>query len=500
MKEIKLFINGEFKDSSSNETFKSFDPATSEQIAICHNPTINDVDAAVQAAHSAFYAKEWSETTGANRSEILLSISENIKARKKELIEWEIKDSGSLVRKATADIFNAASFFKVMSKTALKLELEVKDENASRDGFSQNYRTYLPVGVCAQIIPWNFPLVMAAWKIGPILATGCTSVLKSAAETPITASILAEILQSSGVPKGVINIITGDASIGSHLIDHPLVDKVAFTGSTQTGKMILNQTAKSVKKSTMELGGKSANIVLADADLDIAVDGALYAFLYHSGQACDSGTRLLVQEDIYPQFIERFLKRIQQVPIGTTTDKSAGMGPVINEKQYNTIMSYINKTKDEKAPLLCGGQRLETLHDGSSAANGYYIAPTVFEITADNTIFAEEIFGPVVGVTKFKTTQEAIELANNSNYGLAAAIWTQNLELGRSIARKIQAGTVWINEYHLLNPGMPFGGFKQSGLGREMGLEGIHSYLEVQHRWESDCNARDKKPWFDAIF
>lgn len=496
MREVKLFINGEFRDSSDNNTFISTDPCTGENVATVHVPSSKDIQDAVEAANTAFYSKEWKEMDGQKRSEILLKVSELIKERKRELITEEIKDSGSTFRKAAADIHNTASFFKVMSKVAANFKFEEVDEKASREGFSKNRRVYEPVGVCAQIIPWNFPLVMAAWKIGPILATGCTTVLKSAAETPVTAGILCEILKDAGVPNGVVNIITGGAKEGQELISHPLIQKVAFTGSTEVGKKILGETAKEIKNTTMELGGKSANIVLNDADLDIAVDGALYAFLYHSGQACDSGTRLLVQDGIYDSFMEKFKERIAKVTIGATAEKTTGFGPVINEKQFDTVMGYINKTKEEGAKLIHGGERLTE----GDLSKGYYIAPTAFEITPDNTIWHEEIFGPVVGITKFNTEEEAIKLANNSNFGLAGAVWSKDEEKALKLAKEIEAGTIWINEYHLLNPGMPFGGYKQSGLGREMGKEGILAYLEVKHLWESDCNGRDQKMWFDAIF
>jgi acyl-CoA reductase-like NAD-dependent aldehyde dehydrogenase len=494
--EVKLFINNQFVDSSDKTIKTSYDPSTGLEVAKYHVPSSNDVDTAVKAAQKAFYSPEWKSMSQDDRSNILLKIAEKMKERSKELVEVEVRDSGSTLRKAKADVHNTASFFKVMAKVAKDLKLEVQDESASRAGFSMNSRQYAPIGVCAQIIPWNFPLVMAGWKIGPVLATGCTTVLKTAEETPASASILAEILRDSGVPAGVVNIITGGAETGRALINHPLINKVSFTGSTPVGKEILKTAASNVKNATMELGGKSANIVLDDADLDIAVDGALYAFLYHSGQACDSGTRLLVQEGIYPTFMEKFLARIKDVKVAPTSDANAGYGPVVSEKQLNTIMSYINKTKEEGARLLAGGSRITT----GDFANGYFIEPTAFEITPANTIFHEEIFGPVVGVTKFKTTEDAVALANNSKYGLAGAVWSKDATKAKKIASQLEAGTVWINEYHLLNPGMPFGGFKESGIGREMGTEGIMGYLEVRHVWESDCNERAKKVWLDAIF
>lgn len=494
--EIKLFINGQFRDSSEKIIKTSYDPSNGLEVAKYHVPGKTDIDDAVSAAKSAFANPEWKHMTQENRADLLLKISEKLKERSKEIVDVEMRDSGSTLRKAKADVHNTAAFFKVMSKVARELKLNIKDEAATRAGFSINSREYTPVGVCAQIIPWNFPLVMAGWKLGPVLATGCTTVLKTAEETPASAAILAEIIRDVGVPAGVINIITGGADVGRALLAHPEIRKVAFTGSTPVGKEILKTVAPNITTATMELGGKSANIVLDDADLSIAVDGALYAFLYHSGQACDSGTRLLVQEGIYPAFMEKFLTRIKEVKVAPTSDPNAGYGPVVSEKQMKTILGFIEKTKAEEGKLLAGGNRITT----GEFSKGFFIEPTAFEITPKHTIFQEEIFGPVVGITKFKTEAEAVELANNSKYGLAGAVWSKDHARAHKIASLLEAGTVWINEYHLLNPGMPFGGFKESGLGREMGSEGIMSYLEVRHVWESDCDERAQKVWLDAIF
>ena len=496
MKEIKLYIDGEFKNSSDGKTIDSINPATGEIYAKCAIPSKSDIDLAVDCAHRAFYSAEWRSFDQNKRADLLLAISEKLKERKKDFIEAEMADSGAVVKKAIADLHNSSSFFKVMSKAAKTFNFEEKDENASREGFSFNYRSYSPIGVCAQIIPWNFPLTMAAWKIGPILATGCTTVLKTAKETPASAILLAEVLNDVGLPKGVVNIITGGREVVKDLITNPKISKVAFTGSTEVGREILKLCGPTIKNCTLELGGKSPNIILDDADLDVAVDGALYAFLYHQGQACTSGTRLLVQDGIYGEFIKRFLSRISQVKIGKTDDMTVGYGPMISQSQFKTVMNYIDITKKEGAKLLTGGNRIT----GGDFDKGYYIEPTVFEITADNTIFHEEIFGPVLGITRFKKIEDAISLANNSIYGLAGAVWSKDVEKAKDVARKIETGTVWINEYHLLNPGMPFGGYKQSGLGREMGKEGILAYLEVKHLWVSDCNSRDKKPWFDHLF
>lgn len=496
MKDVKLYINGEFRDSSDGTTIDSINPGTGEVYAKVQIPSTDDVNMAVEAARDAFYSDEWRSFTQDQRADLLLNISEKLKERKRDFIEAEIADGGAVVRKAKADLHNSASFFKVMSKMARNFKFEEKDENASRAGFSSNTRIYEPVGVCAQIIPWNFPLQMACWKIGPILATGCTTVLKTAKETPASAILLAEILRDAGVPKGVVNIITGGREVVKPLVSNPLVSKVAFTGSTEVGREILKLAAPGIKNTTLELGGKSANIILDDADLDMAVDAALYAFLYHSGQACTSGTRLLVQEGIYEEFMNRFKQRVEEIKIGRTDDPEVGFGPMINENQFKSVMNYIDITVKEGAKLVMGGERMT----GGDFDKAYYIPPTAFEITPDNTIFHEEIFGPVLGITKFKTEAEAIELANNSIFGLAGAVWSKDEKKAKRVAKKMETGTVWINEYHLLNPGMPFGGYKQSGIGREMGREGILGYLEVKHLWESECNSRDKKPWFNHLW
>lgn len=494
MKEIKLFINGEFR--TSDKSFNSENPANGEVVAKVYLPSKKDIDLAVDSAEAAFNSAAWKSMDHNKKADLLEAISEKMKERRNELTELEISDSGSCVRKARADVHNAASYFKVLAGQLRKFQFEVKDEGASRAGFSHNYKIYEPVGVCAQIIPWNFPLVMAAWKIGPVIASGCTTVLKSAQETPVTAMILAEILRDVGVPAGVVNIITGGAEEGEYLLKNPKVRKVAFTGSTAVGRKIMTAAGSNLQRVSLELGGKSANIVLNDADLSIAVDGALYAFLYHSGQACDSGTRLFVDEKIYPSFRDALVKRIADVKVGVPTDPATGYGPVVNKKQFDTIMNYIEVSKKEGAKLLFGGERAT----GGELDKGYYIKPTLFEVTPDNTIFNEEIFGPVLAITPFKTEDDAIKMANKSIYGLAGAVWSKDPERAKKVARQLETGTVWINEYHLLNPGMPFGGYKQSGLGREMGEEGLKAYLEVKHLWISDCNERAKKPWFDAIF
>lgn len=496
MREIKLFINNEFVAGSDNKTVPSINPANGEVVATVHLPSEKDIDRAVDAAEAAFYSKAWRACDAEKRAQFLEAISAKLKERSKEIVELEIADSGSTVRKAKADVSNTANYFKVLAGQLRKFQFETKDEAASRAGFSQNFKVYEPVGVCAQIIPWNFPLTMAAWKLGPVIASGCTTVLKTAIETPVTASILAEIIRDVGIPAGVVNIVTGAGPEGAYLLKNPKVRKVAFTGSTEVGRQIMQNASRDLKRLSLELGGKSANIVLADADLDIAVDGALYAFLYHSGQACDSGTRLFVDEKIWPTFKERLIKRAEEIKVGNPADPTTGLGPVVSQRQGERIMGFIDGAKKEGAKLLTGGKRLTD----NGMDKGWFIAPTIFEATPDHTIYREEVFGPVGVVKTFKTDEEAIQLANSSIYGLAGAVWSKDPAHAQTVARQLEAGTVWINEYHLLNPGMPFGGYKQSGIGREMGEEGMKAYLEVKHLWVSDCDERVKKPWFDAIF
>jgi acyl-CoA reductase-like NAD-dependent aldehyde dehydrogenase len=494
MREIKLFINNQFVDGAKQAD--GMNPATGDKIATVHLPSFAQIDQAVDAAEMAFYGAEWRACDVEKRAQLLEAIAEKLKERRNEFTELEIQDSGSCVRKAKADVANASSYFKVLAGQLRKFSFEVKDEAASRPGFSQNFRAYAPVGVCAQVIPWNFPLVMAAWKIGPVIASGCTTVLKSAQDTPVTAALLAEVIRDVGVPAGVVNIITGGAAEAEHLLKNPKVRKVAFTGSTAVGKTIMKNAAQRLQRVSLELGGKSANIVLDDADLSIAVDGALYAFLYHAGQACDSGTRLFVQEGVWPAFKEALLKRVADVKVGVPEDPATGYGPVINQRQFKRIMGYIEGAKKEGAKLLFGGARAS----GGALDKGYYIQPTIFEAGSDHTVWREEVFGPVLAVTVFKTEEEAIRLANRSEYGLAGAVWSKDAARARRVAMALETGTVWINEYHLLNPGMPFGGYKESGISREMGTEGLLAYLEVKHLWVSDCDERAKKPWMDAIF
>ncbi len=492
MEKYLLYINGEFRESSDSQTFDAVNPATEEAIAKISKASLQDTHDAISAARNAFDSGIWSNLPGEERSRIIKQIVDKINENAKKLTELEVMDSGSTIKKAGEDIFLSAKSLNYFSKMAA-VNLDEDIEGLTKAGVSRNIIRREPIGVCALITPWNFPLKMAIWKLGPALAAGNTVILKPAMETSVTACELARLISETDMPKGVVNIITGQGSvIGTELVKSPDVDKVGFTGSTEVGKVIMKNAADSLKKITLECGGKSANIVLDDADIDMSVDGAVYAGFYHQGQCCEGGTRLLVSEKIYDDFISRLKIKIEKMTIGDPMDKKTDVGPVINKKQFDTVMDYIKTGKEEGAEILTGGKR--------SGDKGFYIEPTVF-INANNKmkISQEEIFGPVVTLIKFKNDDEAVEIANDSIYGLAGAVWSGNDERAMDMAKKIRAGTVWINEYHLLSDRAPFGGYKQSGIGREFGLDGLKEYTEAKHIHIDEIKDKAKKFWYGTV-
>jgi acyl-CoA reductase-like NAD-dependent aldehyde dehydrogenase len=345
-----------------------------------------------------------------------------------------------------------------------------------------NYTRREPIGVCGAIIPWNYPLQMAAWKVAPALACGNTMVLKPAEQTPLTALELARVAGEAGLPAGVLNVIPGFGhTAGAALVAHPDVDKIAFTGSTEVGKIIQREAAGSLKRVSLELGGKSPNIVLADADLDAAVKGAAMAIFYNAGQACTAGSRLLVEESIRDEFVAKLLQRTSLMKAGDPLDPKTRLGPLVSEEQMERVLGYVQKGKDEGAELLSGGERVEV-----NGMRGYFLNPTIFDrVTPEMTIAREEIFGPVLGITTFKDMDEAIHIANSSIYGLAAAVWTRDIGKAHRAAHRLRAGTVWINTYHNLDTASPFGGYKQSGYGRELGKHALDLYTQVKSVWVS---------------
>lgn len=492
MEKYLLYINGEFRESSDNQTFDSVNPATEEVIAKISKATLKDTQDAITAARNAFDSGIWSELPREERSRIIKQIVDKINENAKKLTELEVMDSGSTIKKAGEDIFLSAKSLNYFSKMA-SVDLDENVEGLTKEGVSKNIIRREPMGVCALITPWNFPLKMAIWKLGPALAAGNTVILKPAMETSLTACELARLISETDMPKGVVNIITGQGSvIGAELTKSPLVDKVGFTGSTEVGITIMKNAADNLKKITLECGGKSANIVLDDADIDMSVDGAIYAGFYHQGQCCEGGTRLLVSEKIYDVFTDKLKSKIEKMKIGDPMDKKTDVGPVINKKQFDSVMGYIKTGIEEGAEILTGGKK--------SGDKGYYIEPTVF-INCDNKmkISQEEIFGPVVTLIKFKDDDDAVRIANDSIYGLGGAVWSGNDERALNVAKRMRTGTVWINEYHLLSDRAPFGGYKQSGIGREFGLDGLKEYTEAKHIHIDEIKDRTKKFWYGTV-
>ncbi|HMS32528.1 MAG TPA: aldehyde dehydrogenase family protein [Ignavibacteria bacterium] len=492
MEKYLLYINGEFRESSDNQTFDAVNPATEEVIAKISKASLKNTQDAITAARNAFDSGIWSDLPRDERSRIIKQIVDKINENAKKLTELEVMDSGSTIKKAGEDVFLSAKSLNYFSKMAA-VDLDENVDGLTKEGVSKNIIRREPIGVCALITPWNFPLKMAIWKLGPALAAGNTVILKPAMETSVTACELARLISETDMPKGVVNIITGQGSvIGAELTKSPLVDKVGFTGSTEIGISIMKSAADNLKKITLECGGKSANIVLDDADIDMSVDGAIYAGFYHQGQCCEGGTRLLVSEKIYDIFTEKLKAKIEKMKIGDPMDKKTDVGPVINKKQFDSVMGYIKTGKDEGAEILTGGNKY--------GDKGFYIEPTVF-VNCNNKmkISQEEIFGPVVTLLKFKDDDEAVKIANDSIYGLGGAVWSGNDERALNVAKRLRTGTVWINEYHLLSDRAPFGGYKQSGIGREFGLDGLKEYTEAKHIHIDEIKDRTKKFWFGTV-
>ncbi|RPI19059.1 MAG: aldehyde dehydrogenase family protein [Ignavibacteriae bacterium] len=490
MSDYKLYINGEFKDASDGGTFDSINPYDRSVNAKIAKATVDDTKEAIKTARRVFDSGVWSGKSKEERSAVLKQIADKIKENSARIQELEIADSGSTFKKSKDDMILSYRAMSTFSKLALT-DLD-EDPGISKEGFSKNMVVREPVGVVSAIIPWNFPLQMACWKIAPAIAAGCTIVLKPAPETSVTALELAKLIDQTDLPKGVVNIITGDAEVGEEMVTNPMVDKVSFTGSTEIGKRVMQLASGTMKKVTLELGGKSANIVLDDADMELAVDGTLYAIYFHQGQCCVAGSRLILTNKIYDDFIERLKNKMMKMKIGNPADKDTDIGPLVSEKQQKRVLDYIEIGKKEGARLVYGGGIPEGF-------NGYYVEPTLFaDVTNNMRIAQEEIFGPVLSVIKVKNENDAIAVANASSYGLAGGVWSTDNDKAMHFASKLRAGTVWINEWHLLNDRAPFGGYKQSGLGRELGIEGLKSYTEVKHIHVDELKDRKKKFWYNV--
>jgi phenylacetaldehyde dehydrogenase len=474
----KMLIDGDWVDSASGETLDVYNPATEEVIA--HVPAGNheDIDRAVAAARRAFETRAWMSKTPSERGRIIWKIGDLLLEHLEEFAQLEALDNGKPVAVArVADVPLAADMFHYMAGWATKIEGDTLSLSVPYTPGAQ-YHAYTvkePVGVVGQIIPWNFPLLMAAWKLAPALACGCTIVLKVAEETPLSALRLGELIQEAGVPDGVVNIVTGlGEAAGAPLAAHPDVDKIAFTGSTEVGRLILKAAGGNLKKVSLELGGKSPNIVLADADMDIAIPGAANAIFFNHGQCCAAGSRLFVQEKVFDQVAQGVSEVASKMKLGPGLDPSTEMGPVVSRDQFDRVKGYLDAGVSEGARVLTGGK----VRDGK----GYFMEPTVFVDTKpEMKVCAEEIFGPVVTAMPFKDMDEAlVHAANETVFGLASGIWTKDVSKAHALASKLRAGTVWVNCYNIFDAALPFGGYKQSGWGREMGHEVLKNYLETK--------------------
>ncbi len=468
----KLLINNKWTNSKSGKTFPTFNPATGEEICQVAEADAADVDEAVKAARHAFEKGPWRKMSGAQRGLLMNRLADLMEKHADELARLESLDNGKpySVAKA-ADIPLSIACYRYYAGWADKIQ----GKTIPVGGNYFTYTRHEPVGVVGQIIPWNFPLLMQAWKLGPALATGNTILLKPAEQTPLTALRVGELILEAGFPEGVVNMLPGyGPTAGAAISRHWDVDKVAFTGSTEVGHLIMEAAAKSnLKRVTLELGGKSPNIVFADADMDEAVEGSHFALFFNQGQCCCAGSRLFVEEKCYDEFVERSAARAKKRIVGDPFDPKTEQGPQVDEEQFNKVMGYIESGKREGARLMAGGGRV--------GDRGYFIQPTVFaDVTDKMKIAEEEIFGPVLSIIKFKDMDEVVERANKTMYGLAAAVWTRDIGKAHHIANNVRAGTVWVNCYDVFDAGAPFGGFKQSGIGRELGEYGLQNYTEIK--------------------
>ncbi len=473
----RLLINGQWVDAASGQTFETINPATGEVLAHVAEASAADVDRAVEAARAAF-ERGWGQSKPTHRTRLLLAIADLIDAHRDELAQLESLDNGKpIFESRNIDVPGAAECFRYYAGWPTK----IYGETNPSDPVYFSYTLREPVGVCGQIIPWNFPLLMAAWKLGPALACGNAVILKPAEQTPLTALRLGELLLEAGVPEGVVNILPGfGPTAGAAIAAHPGIDKVAFTGSTEVGKDILRASAGNLKRVSLELGGKSPNIVFTDADHDAAVQGALGGIFFNQGQVCCAGSRLFVEERMYDEFTDKVTTFAQQVKLGPPLDPETRMGPLVSQEQFDRVKSYLRAGKDEGAKVGTGG---EAATEGA-LARGYYVKPTVFTgVRNTMRIAQEEIFGPVVAAIPFTDENDAVLQGNATIYGLAAGIWTRDVSKAHKVARALKAGTVWINCYNQMDPTAPFGGYKQSGFGRELGKHSLELYTQVKQVW-----------------
>jgi acyl-CoA reductase-like NAD-dependent aldehyde dehydrogenase len=498
MGDAQLFIDGAWVDAQSGETFPTYAPSTGEKITDVAKAGREDAQRAVEAARRAFDEGPWPKMSGKERAAKLREVADIINGRLAEIAEVEARDGGGTIKKAMfADVPGAVQTFQAFADCA-ENEADVVDRGESPFPPAKSIVRYEPFGVCSGIVPWNFPFLMAGWKIGPAIAAGNTVVLKPASFTSLSAIEMVKAVEAADIPPGVVNLITGPGgSAGEELAQHPLVDKVAFTGSTEVGRRIMQLASGTVKKVTLELGGKSANIVLDDADLDLAAAGVLWGTFFHNGQVCESGTRALVSRKIYDEFVGTLVERAGKIVIGDNMDMASDLGPLVAPSQVDTTERYVKLGLDEGAKLLCGGSKPSNLAAGLDQS-AYYL-PTIFEADNSMKIAQEEIFGPVLCVIPFDSDDEAIKIANDSIYGLGGGVWSKNLDRAHGIAAAMRTGTVWVNDYHMITPTQPFGGYKQSGIGRELGDYGYNEYRQIKHVWQNTATDRNGYLHFAAL-